>query len=276
MSRRALTILVAALAGCLLCALRAEHNPYARSASRAFELIDGEALEQPSDEDLFAGAVRGMVAVLRARGDRHSAYLEPISAKALDAEMRQHFGGVGIRIGLEGDPPRVIVVEPPEPGTPAHASAIRARDAILAVDGIDATRKSVDEVAAMTRGPVGEPVVLTLLHEADQSEEDVRLVRAEIRVPSLLGDRRTPDGGWLFRLPGDPETALVRLVTFGDRSAAELGAAVAALEADGLRTLLLDLRDNPGGSINAATDIAALFLPKGSADRFDARPRWPC
>ena len=264
MSRRNLSVLFAALAIGLLCYARADRSPHARYTSRAFRLIDELALEEPPDEELFAGAVRGMVGVLRQRGDVHSGYLEPTSAEPLRAEMRQEFGGVGVRVGLDGDPPRVTVIEPPQPGTPAYASPIRARDVILTVDGFDTAGADLQAVVNRMRGPVGEPVKVTVRHD-DETEESFRLVREVIRVPSVIGDRRTADGGWLFRLEEEPRVALVRLTTFANRTTEELEETIAQLIDEGVEAVVLDVRLNAGGALDTAIGVTELFLPEGAA-----------
>lgn len=282
MSRRNLMVLLAGLAIGLLCFSRAEQNPYARYASRAFRLIDDNSLENPPDEEVFSGAVRGMVAVLRQRGDVHSAYLEPEIATSFGQEMRQQFGGVGIRVGMEGEPPRVVIVEPPQPGTPAYRSPIRPKDVILSVDDFDTTAKSLQEVVSHMRGPVGEPVQVAVRH-TDGSEDSFTLVREVIRVPSVIGDRRKADGGWLFELQEDRRIALVRLMTFGNRTVEELAEALDALTASGVEAIVLDVRANAGGALEAAIGVCELFLPERAAivstrgrdgevlDRVDAR-----
>ncbi|MEQ8847358.1 S41 family peptidase [Botrimarina sp.] len=268
MTRRNLTVLVVSLAAGALCFSRAEQNPYARDASRAYRLIDSLSLEDPPDEELFAGAVQGMVAVLRARGDEHSAYLPPQMAQSFEAEMSQRFGGVGVRIGLEGDPPRVVVVEPPLPGTPAYAAGIRQGDTVVAVDGRPTAGRSLEEVVSMTRGRPGEPVTLTVRHESGgarrPAEESFLIVREVIRLPSVLGDRRTPEGDWRFRLEQAPGVALVRLITFGEQTPGELRAAIDRVLAEGAEAVVLDLRQNPGGPVGAAIEVARLFLPEGA------------
>lgn len=286
MSRRNLSVLLAALAIGLLCYARADRSPHARYTSRAFRLIDELALEEPPDDELFAGAVRGMVGVLRQRGDVHSGYLEPTSAEPLRAEMRQEFGGVGVRVGLDGDPPRVTVIEPPQPGTPAYASPIRARDVILTVDGFDTEGADLQAVVNRMRGPVGEPVKVTVRHD-DETEESFRLVREVIRVPSVIGDRRTADGGWLFQLEEEPRVALVRLTTFANRTTEELEETIAELIEQGVEAVALDVRLNAGGALDTAIGVTELFLPEGAAivstrgrggrvvDRFAARADGP-
>ena len=262
MSRRNLTVLFAGLAIGLLCYLRAERNPYARYTSGAYQMVNELSLEDPDDSELFAGAVRGMVSVLRARGDVHSGYLAPNSAAPLRAEMRQEFGGIGVRIGMEGDPPEVVVVEPPQPGTPAYSSPIRGRDVIVAVDGQPLAGRGLDDVLAVMRGPVGAALELTV-RRPDASEETFRLVREVIRVPSVIGDRRGSDGEWQFQLAEDPRIALVRITTFGNRTVEELTETLDELTSAGAEAFVLDVRQNAGGALDAAIGVAELFLPEG-------------
>ncbi|MEN0109592.1 MAG: S41 family peptidase [Planctomycetota bacterium] len=269
MPRRNSGILLVAMLIGAFCAARVERNPYARHAAEAYALVEERALEDPPDEELFAGAVRGMVSVLRRRGDTHSDYLDPRAAEPLRAEMRQEFGGVGVRVGVEGEPPRVVVVEPPVPGTPAYASPIRARDTIVAVDGRPTAGLGLRDVVAMMRGGVGEPLELTVRHEGDDPEdadalETFRLVREVIRVPSIVGDRRTPAGDWLFPLEEDARIALVRLTTFGNRTAEELRETLTRLTGEGVEAVTLDVRGNGGGALDAAIDVCELFLPDGA------------
>ncbi|TWU00674.1 putative CtpA-like serine protease [Botrimarina colliarenosi] len=263
MSRRNLTVLFIGIAVGLLCFARSERNPYVRYVSRAYELVDDLALEEPPDQELFAGAVSGMVAVLRQRGDVHSGFLAPSSAEPLLADMRQEFGGVGVRVGLDGDPPRVVVVEPPQPGTPAYESPIRAKDLILTVDGKATAGLGLQDVVSLMRGKPGAPVAVSVRHE-DGSEEAFQLVREVIRVPSVIGDRHSADGGWVYPLQDDPRIALVRITIFGSKTAAELADALRQAVDDGAKAVVLDVRGNAGGALDAAIDVGELLLPADS------------
>ncbi|QDV76332.1 S41 family peptidase [Botrimarina mediterranea] len=263
MSRRNLTVLFVALAIGLLCYTRSERNPYARYVGHAYELVDDYALEQPTDRELFAGAMQGIVGVLRQRGDVHSDFLDPRKAEPFMADIRQEFGGVGVRVSFEGTPPRIVVVEPPQPGTPAYASPIRVKDQILTVDGKPTEGLGLQDVVGMMRGKVGAPVSLTVRHEGG-AEETFQLVRAEIRVPSVIGDRPTADGGWRYELESEPRVALLRVTSFGNRTSDELAAALKQVVDDGAEAVVLDFRGNPGGPLDTAVRVCELFLPKES------------
>ena len=269
MPRRNFAILLAAIAVWLLCVARDERNPYARYAARGYRLIDELALEEPTDRELLVGAMRGMVAVLRERGDEHSAYIEPRDAEPLLAEMRQEFGGIGVRIQLEagteeGDPPRLVVVEPPEPGGPAFRAGVRAGDTITAVDGETISKLSMADVLSRMRGAPSTPIELTLRREGQGEPLALRMLREVIRLPSVVGDRRLPDGSWRFLLEDEPRVALLRIRTFGNKTAEELEEALAGVVATGAEAVVIDVRNNAGGALDAAVDVADLFLPAGA------------
>ena len=204
--------------------------------------------------------MRGMVDVLRRRGDEHSAYIEPSDAEPLRAEMRQEFGGVGVKIQLDGDPPVLKIVEPPEPGSPAFRSEIRSGDTVIEVDSKPIAGMRLTEILGLMRGAPGEPIVLTILHEGSEDPVAVRLVREVIRVPSVIGDTRRPDGSWRFRLEEDSRVALVRITTFGNRTTEELTETLGTLTSEGVEGILLDVRNNSGGALDTALSVSELFL----------------
>ncbi len=125
MSRRNLALLFIAIGISLLCYGRGEQNPFARIVGLGYQEIDRLALEEPTDDELLTGAMRGMVDVLNERGDEHSVYFDAQAAKPFLAEMQQEFGGVGVRLRLLGEPAKLTVVGPPEPGAPADRAGLR-------------------------------------------------------------------------------------------------------------------------------------------------------
>jgi carboxyl-terminal processing protease len=115
----------------------------------------------------------------------------------------------------------------------------------------------------MVRGRVGEPVTLTLLEPGGESARDVTIQRTIITVESVLGDVHDDQGRWNFLINDDPRIGYVRIIKFGDKTAAELAAVLADLKRDGLDGLVLDLRDDAGGALDAAVEVSDLFLPAG-------------
>ncbi len=263
MSHRNLLLLFAAAVVSYACYVRAEQNPYARHVAAGFSVIDGWALEEAPDEELFNGAMHGMVSVLHDHGDRHSEFVDAKKQAAFSEEYEQEFGGVGIRLRLLGEPKLPTVIGLPEPGTPAAEADIRLGDRVEAVDGNATAGLNLEDVTAMVRGPVGESVTLSMVRPGAGQAHVVKIVRAIINVESVLGDVRKPDGGWNFLLREDPRIGYVRIRMFGDKTAAELAAAVAELSKQPLAGLIIDVRDDAGGSLDAAVQICDLFLRAG-------------
>lgn len=274
MSRRNLSLLVAVFFVSIVCYSRGRQNPYARYVADGFEAIDTLSLDPPANEELVAGAMRGMVDVLRRRGDEHSRYLRPRAAEQLLDELRGGFGGVGVRIRLLGDPPQLTVIGPPEPGGPAYRGGVKAGDHIIAIDEEPTDGMSMDDVLDLMRGEVGEPLLLSVVRGEDAESEpiSIRLIREIISVPSVVGDRRLKDGTWQHLLEQDGRIALVRIQTFGDRTVSELRQLVPELQSAGMRAMVLDLRENPGGSLDAAVAACEMFLPP-NADIVETRER---
>ncbi len=263
MSRRNMLLLIATGFVSYFCYLRGEQNPYARYVAAGYSMIDRWSLEDVPDEELFEGAMRGMVAVLGKHGDEHSLYVNQEERDAFREDLTQEFGGVGVRIRLLGQPPQLTVIGPPEPGTPAFAADIRSGDRILAINGEPTQSMQLLDVLKQMRGPIGEPVVLSLVHVGETEPVDVTLTRAVITVESILGDVRDKDNGWQFRLAQEPRLGYVQIITFGDKTEAELTRVLATITSEGVEGLILDVRDNHGGALDAAVGISDLFLRAG-------------
>jgi carboxyl-terminal processing protease len=253
---------------CYLCYQRADHTPFARHLASAYLEIDRVALEDPPDRNLFDAAMEGMVAELRELGDEHSEYITVLDAAEFNAEISQEFGGIGVVIALRGkEPPReLLIVSRPEPGRPAARYDIRARDRILAIDGVSvATMDTTDthDILRRMRGPVGKPVQLTILHPGEAEPVDVQVVRERIEIDSIHGIRKKRDASWQFRLDDHPQIAYVRITTFGEKTPEELYNVLHGLVREGVRGVILDLRDNAGGELEGTIEICDLFLPDG-------------
>ncbi len=264
MSYRNLMLLLAMMLVSYACYVRAEQNPYARYVAAGFSVIDDWALEKAPDQELFNGAMHGMISVLHRHGDQHSEFVDANQQEAFTEEYDQEFGGVGIRLRLLGEPPTPTVIGLPEPGTPAAEADIRLGDRIAAVDGQATAGIELDEVTRMVRGPIGKPVTLTVMRPDADAPHAVTLNRAVIMVESILGDVRGPDGRWNFLISENPRIGYVRIRMFGDKTAVELSAVLANLTQDEeLAGLIIDVRDDAGGALDAAVEISDLFLRAG-------------
>jgi carboxyl-terminal processing protease len=261
MSRRTLLILLLAVVLSYACYLRGEQNPFARYASEGLETVQKDALDAVSGRELFDGAMRGMVGVLRKHGDQHSEYQNEAEASRLRSEIHQQFGGIGVRIGFLGEKHRLAIVAPPDLDTPAARAKLQPGDFILAINDQSTDGIEMAEVLKLVRGKPGTALRLKIESPSQPEPRTVELVREVINTESVMGDRRDKDGSWQFRLERDPQIALVRITSFGDRTAAEFANVMSKLTADGVRAIVLDLRYNPGGSLEAAVAVCQMMLP---------------
>jgi carboxyl-terminal processing protease len=263
MSRRNLLILLVTVVVSYACYLRGERDPFARYAAEGLETIKQGALEAVPDRELFDGAMRGMVGVLHKHGDQHSQYLNEAEANPLRSEIHQQFGGIGVRIGFLGEEHRLAIVAPPDQGTPAARAKLQPGDFILAINDQSTDGIKMNDVMRLVRGEPGSVLRLKIESPSETAPRTVDLVREIINTESVLGDRRDKDGSWQFRLESNPQIALIRITSFGDRTASEFANVMTKLSGEGVRAIVLDLRDNPGGSLDAAVAVCEMLLPAG-------------
>ncbi len=225
--------------------------------------IQENTLDPVPSNELFNGAMQGMVEVLRRRGDQHSQFLSEAEAGPLRNEIHQQFGGIGVRIGFEGDPPQPKIVGPIEPNTPAGRAKLQPGDRILQIDGQPTAAMNKRDVLALLVGEPSTSVRLTIRSQHESQARTIELVRDIIQIDSIFGDRRGPDGRWLFAFEDDPRIAHIRIIAFGDRTALELATVLPQLLGNDVRAIVLDLRDNAGGSLGAAVAVCEMMLPAG-------------
>ena len=217
-----------------------------RTLIDVMEYIKENYVEQTDTDQLVTGAIKGMVREL----DDFSYYLSPKDFKELKNDTKGEFGGLGIRLQkIDG----FITVATPIPGTPAFKAGIMPQDRILFVDDKDVSAMKLDEAVALMRGPVGSKVKLTLSRKGENGEyqklPDITLKRATI-VPEVVFHRMLPQNvGYIY------------LVDFSGHTTPELKKALADLQKQGMKALVLDLRFNPGGLLSGAVDVSKLFLP---------------
>ena len=205
--------------------------------------------ELPTDQELTYGAIRGSMANLN---DPYTIFVEPVARAEERQTLQGTFGGIGATLTRleEGGP---IILEP-IPGNPAEKAGLRSGAELLAVDGVAITPDlSVTEVRNLIRGEKGTVVVLTVLHPGETEPEDLAITRDDILDPSVS-----------YRLLGDAgDIGYIRLARFSGESSLEVDEAITSLQAQGAEKLILDLRNNGGGLLNAAVDVADHFLTAG-------------
>lgn len=202
--------------------------------------------ELPSARQRTYGAVRGVLALL---GDPYTVFLEPQPGQAERERLAGAYGGIGVDLWRDDGG---AVILSPFSGTPAEEAGVRAGDTLLAVDGRPVDTAPLEGISAMLHGEDGTPVTLTLVRPP-APPFDVVVVRAQISVPSIS-----------YRvLREDPAVGYLRATGFTEHTAEEAGTALQALLDAGIVGLVLDLRDNGGGLILPALDVADLFLDEG-------------
>ncbi|MCG0238693.1 MAG: S41 family peptidase [Firmicutes bacterium] len=203
---------------------------------------------QPVDEaTLVKGAIRGMV---EATGDKYSMYMDAQEYAAFLRHFEPSFTGIGVVVGIKDN---YVTIIRPIRGTPGERAGLRTGDRILAVDGKDVTRMSVDEVANLIRGPKGTKVRLRISRPPYTDSFEVEIERAEIQPPYTEGKM----------LEWAPGVGYIRIEEFNTNVSQQVARQLAELRAKGMKGLVLDLRQNPGGLLTEAVKTASLFLGPG-------------
>jgi len=216
--------------------------------TRASRIVDG-MLEWLPDEtapdDLIYDGIHGMLEVL----DPHSNYMDPRSFQQMRARQEGSFFGIGIIIARRDGNVTVIA---PMAGTPAAQMGLRAGDVIAAVGGEPTEELNLDEVVDRVRGPEGSAVLLTIRRPGLATPFDVEITRARIPQDSVR-----------FAFMLQPGIGYIRLSEFTSTSVREVGDAMNVLRDQGMTDLIFDLRNNPGGQLDAAVGISNFFLREG-------------
>ncbi|HKI30605.1 MAG TPA: S41 family peptidase [Gemmataceae bacterium] len=199
------------------------------------------------------------------RLDPHSTYINPHEYKQFSKNSKGEFGGVGIQIGYDRQKGGVLSVISPMPGTPAYEAGVLAGDVIVKIDGKSTETMRLTEAVDMIQGEPGEKVTLTVLHEGSKEPTDIEIVRAKIQVQAVMGDRRKADTPteWDYFIDKENKIGYIRLTGFSETAPKEMKDAVTQLQKQGLRGLVIDLRNNPGGLLRAAVEISNLFISEG-------------
>jgi carboxyl-terminal processing protease len=239
-------------------------DPHVRLVGEVLDRIAKESLRRP-DARAKRQLVEDMINGGLARLDPYAGFLNPRDTKDLDKRFGGKYGGIGAFVHTDRHGQIAIIT--PIVGSPAYHAGILAGDVILKIDGRSTEGLTLREAIDRITGKKGTPVVLTILHEGAKKPVEVKIVRDEIEVESVLGDRRKPDDpkAWDFLYDKDNKIAYVRLVSFSETTAASLRKTLAALRRQGMRGLVLDLRYNPGGLLIAAVEVGNLFLEDGKA-----------
>jgi carboxyl-terminal processing protease len=210
---------------------------------QAWDLIHRDFVKQPvDDKELLQGAIRGMMASL---GDPHTAYMDPDEYQQMSDPLEGEYEGIGAIVDIKGDYVTFISFFP---GSPAELAGMKPGDMVIALNGKDMTGIDGNLVLKQIRGPAGTEVTLTLQRK-DQTEPIIVTVKREkIQMNSL--ESKTLDG----------DIAYIQLFTFGEKTTAELKESLQTLMKDNPKGLILDMRNNGGGFLTTAIEVASQFM----------------
>ncbi len=257
MPLRNIQILTAAILVCLACYIQAERLRYAGKIGNAIQLIEANYVEPVDPKELYYNAMEGMVSKL----DPYSEFIPPKRYEEFHTAIEQEFGGVGILV--EGPPTvKQLTVVAPIPGTPAFEAGLEPGDVITHIDGQSTEGLTTEDATQRMRGRVGTPVRLTLRRRGAQELIEVTLVRADIQVDSVYGDRIRHDSSWEYFLEEDPRIAYIRITLFGAKTADEFRSTLEQIKGRAA-AVVIDLRYNPGGILPQAVDMCDMLLDEG-------------
>ncbi len=221
-----------------------ESYEYLKVFTEVLSLVKKNYVEEVKTKDLIYGAIKGMLNSL----DPHSAFMPPEAYKDMQLETKGEFGGIGIQIGIKEGALTVIA---PIEDTPAYNAGIKAGDNIIKVNGESTRDMGLYDAVSKMRGQKGTSVVITIMREGWKGTKDFTIVRDVIKVRSVKSKVIEDNIGY------------VKLSQFQERTADDLEAALSKLEKQNITSLILDLRNNPGGLLNSAVDVSSQFLPAG-------------
>ena len=210
----------------------------------AYRFIETKYVNDTDDVKLIDGAIDGMVKSLN---DPHSNYLSPKMYKTLMEQTEGSFAGIGVVMGMDNEQ-KIHIVGIME-NSPGQKAGLQEGDEILAVDGVPVTQMAFDEVAAHVRGQAGTDVVLTIMR--DNANQDITITRDNIKLKTV-GHKML-----------DNNIGYIQIVSFSEDTANEFNEAYNDLKNQGMKALVLDLRNNPGGLLTTCVEIAKKLVPKG-------------
>ncbi|HXY54523.1 MAG TPA: S41 family peptidase [Nitrospirota bacterium] len=211
--------------------------------TQALELVKHNYVEDPDSKELMEGAIRGMISNL----DPHSSYMPERAFKEMNMDIKGEFQGVGIQIGVKNQ--QLTIIAPIE-DTPGFRAGLAAGDKILKINDEWTKDMTIEQAVDKMRGPRGTQVRLMILREGWDKPREFKITRDLIKVVSVKSKMLDDEMGYL------------KIIQFQGQTGQEVDKALKALEAKGMKKLVLDMRNNPGGILDASVDVSSMFLPK--------------
>jgi carboxyl-terminal processing protease len=215
-----------------------------KTFTEVLSMIKKHYVEEVKTKDLVYAAIKGMLNSL----DPHSSFMPPEEYKEMQVETKGEFGGLGIQIGMKDNTLTVIA---PIEDTPAFHAGIKAGDKIVKINNETTRNMALEDAVSKMRGAPKTSVTISVLREGWKEPKDFTMTREIIKIKSVKS--RVIKGG----------IGYVKISQFQEQTAADLAVAIKNLEDKKVTSLILDLRNNPGGLLNSAIDVSGQFLPKG-------------
>ena len=212
---------------------------------RTLEIIESHYAENVDKNAIFDGALPGMVSTL---GDKHSTYLGGDLYKDFSAQMSGTYAGIGVYIASTDDG---ILIAGVMEGSPAEEAGLQRGDILVSIDGTSVEGYQLEDVSKHIRGPVDTSVDLVVRRNGE--EQSFTVQRRQIHVPTVAG--KMVDG---------TDVGYIRIAVFSDGTADDFTKEFTKLREQGMKKLILDLRDNPGGIVEQAVGVASNFVPPNS------------
>jgi carboxyl-terminal processing protease len=212
--------------------------------------IEEKYVNRPPDKlKLLYGAVSGAVASL---DDPYSVFLPPKEAQEFQNELKGNFEGIGAEIGIKNQ--QLTVVTPLE-DSPAIKAGLKPGDFIYKINGEETANLTIEEAVSKIRGPAGTEVVLTIFRKSETKPREIKIVRAKIEVKSLSSEIRDGISG--------KKIGILKLRRFDQDTQGQIEKAISEFLLKDVKGVILDVRNNPGGYLDAAADVASNWLPEG-------------
>jgi carboxyl-terminal processing protease len=212
--------------------------------TEALSVVRKNYVEDVKPVDLIYGAIKGMLSSL----DPHSGFMTPEMYKEMQVDTKGEFGGIGIQIGIKDG---MLTVIAPLEDTPAYKAGIKAGDKIIKINSEFTKDMGIHDAVSKMRGAPSTSVKLTILREGWKETKEFTIVREIIKIKSVKSKVLEDNIGY------------VKINQFQEQTASDLSDAMNKLTDEKISALILDLRNNPGGLLNSAVDVASQFLPQG-------------
>jgi carboxyl-terminal processing protease len=221
-----------------------DHYTRIKTFAETLSLVKKNYVEEVDEQDLVYGAIKGMLSSL----DPHSSFMQPKIYKEMKIDTKGEFGGLGIQIGIKD---KILTIIAPIEDTPAYKAGVKAGDKIVEIDNESTKDITLHDAVTKLRGRKGTKVTITIVREGLEKPKDITITRDIIKLKSVKS-RVLEDG-----------IGYVKLTQFQEKTANDLKKTMRELEQKDITSLVVDLRNNPGGLLKGAVDVTSHFLPAG-------------